>query len=1224
MTITTVAPGAAPATPSATIRSLFSTRRPIDRPIEKVIDYYAADEQRLRAEVEEYEVTENVEHNFRRFLDVFGAGVRAGQVTETGIWVSGFYGSGKSSFTKYLGFALDPERKVGDRPFLDLLAERINAVEVRQELKTLAAQYPVAVIMLDLGAEQLASSSVASVSTVLYWKVLQWAGYSKEEKLAQLEFRLDKEDRLDAFRRAYTAKFGDRWEEVHDDPLIGVSRAAQLAPVFFPQEFPQPEAFSRLRFSLAGDVRDRAAEILDLVRRKTGRQNVLFLIDEVGQYVAPRGELILNLDGLARNFKELGQGRVWIVATGQQTLAEIVQRAAYNSAELNKLRDRFPIPIELDASDIREITWRRLLTKSAAGQAQLAELFRRHGQALAIHTRLSGTSLFKGDPDEQSFVRLYPFLPQHFSLLMELVRNLARSRGGIGLRSAIRVIQDVLVDTSKALPLGTNVLADQPVGHLGTADQFFDTLRADIGKELRHVLVGVDRVAKVLPGDELALRAAKAVGALQPVEHFPRTVENIAALLYRRVGDPPHVDAVRGALRRLVEAKEVGLVEDPQAGGFTFLSEGVKPLREERDRYLPTTAEISQLRSHILKSLFDSPPSITLEGAKTVRAGVRLGRVPITGENEEVQFALEITDGANWEGRREELLTVTTGHAEWKTAVAWLIRPDGAVEQLLVEAAKSKWIEHKYPETEADRDVAQFIRSERRAGEKAVEDVQTLYRNALKAGTLIFRGNPTPAGQAGDSVAAAARKVLQEAAATIYPSFRLVNIRPGTDLAAKVLAVERLDRMPSDLDPLGFVTKSAGRPRVDAQHPALAEALRAFKDKLSQQGTPRLQGNAVQDIFAAAPYGWSKDATRYVFAALLVAGEVVFHTSSGLVQTAGPAAVESVRTTQAFGRIGVGLRDGRPSMETLDRASSRLESLLGQEVLPLEDNISRAPREYLPARLAEVGSLPDQLRLLNLAGVDRAQTLKDTGAAILQGDGAIAVLGAVDCTFPNDLAWAEQSAKALAGGAEADVRAARDVLRDADDLAQLFPAYSLVEQSERDTLYDVLASETFHTQLPDLRATVRQLRDRAAQRYRETWAAHQADLDGIKAALEALPEWVEIGEDDRQEIVLRLGNDQQPAPPDKQEINALKMLLVRRGTLPGLRQDLEREVERRIPPPEIDDGKDGQPVDLELSAIAPPTVIHTDTDLEAWLNTLRAAVANALSAGAPVRIRVRS
>jgi hypothetical protein len=170
---------------SATIRSLFSTARPIDRAIEKVIDYYATDDSRLLAEIGEYEVTDSVEANLRRFLDVIGHGVRTGQVAETGIWVSGFYGSGKSSFTKYLGFALDPRRTVGGQPFVDLLAERIPSVAVRQDLRTLGTQQPFAVLMLDLGSEQLASSSSVSVSTVLYWKVLQWAGYSIEEKVAQ-------------------------------------------------------------------------------------------------------------------------------------------------------------------------------------------------------------------------------------------------------------------------------------------------------------------------------------------------------------------------------------------------------------------------------------------------------------------------------------------------------------------------------------------------------------------------------------------------------------------------------------------------------------------------------------------------------------------------------------------------------------------------------------------------------------------------------------------------------------------------------------------------------------------------------------------------------------------------------------------------------------------------------------------------------------------------------
>jgi len=175
--------------------------------------------------------------------------------------------------------------------------------------------------------------------------VLQWAGYSKEEKLAHLELRLERDGRLDEFRHAHQETFGAAWETVHNDPLVGVQRADRLVPHFYPQEFPQPGAFSKLKFSLATDLRDRVAEMLNLVRRKSGRQNVLFLIDEAGQYVAPRGDLILNLDGLARNVKELGQGRAWIVATGQQTLTRSSNGQPTIQPSSTSYATAFPYPL---------------------------------------------------------------------------------------------------------------------------------------------------------------------------------------------------------------------------------------------------------------------------------------------------------------------------------------------------------------------------------------------------------------------------------------------------------------------------------------------------------------------------------------------------------------------------------------------------------------------------------------------------------------------------------------------------------------------------------------------------------------------------------------------------------------------------------------------------------------------------------------------------------------
>ena len=1213
---------------TSTVRDLFSRQRPIDRPIEKVIDYFATDEHRLLAEVEEYEVTENVERNFERFLDHFGQGVRTGQVRETGIWVSGFYGSGKSSFTKYLGFALDPTRQVNGRPFLDLLLERINSPQVKGELRTLATQQPAAVIMLDLGSEQLADSASDSVSTVLYWKVLQWAGFSKERKLAELELKLEGDGRLDEFKLAHQSLFHEAWEAVHDDPLVGVPRADQLVTRFYPKEYPQPGIFNKLRFSLALDMREQVRQMLDVIHRRSGHRNVLFLIDEAGQYVAPRRELILNLDGLARNIKELGQGRAWILATGQQTLSEIVDGAVYNSVELNKLRDRFPIAIELDAKDIREITWKRLLSKSAEGGAQLVALYRQHGESLATNTRLTGTPLFKSELDEQSFVRLYPFLPQHFDLLMELVRSLAKRDqfSGLGLRSAIRVIQDVLVDTSKVLPAGARLLADAPVGRLATVDAFYDTLRADILKVLPHVVAGVDLVARTFPGNELALRLAKAIAALQPIDSFPRSAEHLAALLYARLGDPRHLDAVRDTLQMLLDSKVLGLVDDPQAGGVSFLSDSLKPLVGERDAYQPTVGEVIALRTSILKELFETQPAASLEGAKTVKAGVQYGKAAIVGEDEEVQFRLEAVSGSAWDERRTALLSETNGHAEWKSAIAWLIRPDDSVEDALAQAIRSRFIQGKIAAAEASHDVAAYARTERVAEQGYRERVRIRYQTALLQGTLIFRGTPTAAATAGASLEAAARSVLAEAAARIYPQFHLVNIRPSTDLAAKFLEVDRLDRMPAACDPLTFVVKVGGKPRVDPQHPALAEALRLFREQLRDAQTGRLQGNAIQDRFASAPYGWSKDATRYVFAALLVAGELVVYTAAGPVTTAGPSAVEALRNTQSFNKAGVGVRDGRPPIEALDRAALRLQETIGKEVLPLEDQIGGAVREHLPRLLEPFVPLPERLRLLGLAGAARATGFLSMGRDLQGQDGAAAIdiLGAKDCAFPADLAWARAVAKSLDDGAEGEIAAARALLRETDELTQYFPWLpAVLELSERESIGDILASDAFYERLADLRTLVRRVRERAAVAYREQWAGYVDALQQVRGALEIMPDWMKLSDADRTEIA----SDTVPTLPDAatagNELAELKLLLFRVDSIPRLRQKLEDEVGQRVPPIIVDPGPDPEPINLAIGSLTRSVVIHNDEELTLWLGDLEARIRTSMGAGALIRIEVR-
>jgi hypothetical protein len=1215
------------------IRSLFSNRRPIDRTIEKVIDYAAQQEERLAAEIEEYEVTDKVEACFRRFLDLFDEGVRGGRVTEVGIWISGFYGSGKSSFTKYLGFALDPERKVQGRPFLDLLCDRFQRPEIPAQLRTVARREPTAVVMLDLGTEQLAESTAVPVSTVLYWKVLEWAGYAKEKKLARLELTLESQGKLDELRRLYRDRFNGEWETIHNDPLLGPARAAQIVPQLLPQDFPDAQSFRAMRFEETRDVADLASEMIALARRKTGRQNILFLVDEAGQYVAPRGDLILNLDGLARALKEAGQGRAWIVATGQQTLTEIVERALHNSDELNKLQARFPIAIHLDASDIREITYRRLLSKNSDAERALADLWSTHGPSLVAHTRLSGTSLYRGDPDGPAFARLYPFLPQHFDLLLEMIRTLARSTGGVGLRSAIRVIQDVLVDKSRVLPPDAVKLADRLVGTLACVDDFYTTLRADLTRVLPHVVAGVDRVLQVFAHDPVAQRVARAVAALQPIETFPRTAENIAALLHPAVDSPSLTEEVRRALRAIVDSKECGLIEDPQAGGYVFLSEAIRPLREKRSAYVPTSAEAARVKADVLRQgvpecpLFSVQPSARLDQVKEVRAAVKLGRVSIIGSNEEIDLVLEWVDPVGWDRRRGELLVETNTKTELKNAIVWLARSESAVDDHLQEIVRSEKILGDADDRGADHDVAQFMRAERRLAERNREAVAKALQRSLMEGTMIFRGKPTPASEASDTLETAAREVLGRAAKEVFPYHHLAAQRVSTEAAAKFLAVEQLGRMTRDLDPLGFVVRKGSQPRVDLDHPALAEALRKFDERVAESGSGRLQGNAVQDLFSSAPYGWSKDTVRYVFASLLTAGEIELHTPSGTVKTPGPVAVEAMKSTVAFNKIGVSHRDVKVPVEALDRASQRLESLFGDEVLPLEDHISRSVRKRVPEVMEKVGPLPDRLRLLGLPGEARARELLANAAALLSGDAgdAASILGASSCSIPDDLLWARHAVDALDNGAEEQVRGARGVLDGLRDLDALIPGSTegLVSDLDQETIQEMLASERFYEKISDLRSAVRRVLDGVVCRYEKGLEEYEAALQAGLGALEKEPSWPRLDSSDQEEIAGRLQASLPQQPARDHLLRSLQALLVRRSALPGLLETLRREIEVRVPDErdrELEKEPEAEAV-LGLADLEPPAILHTLDELRVWLDALENRLGVILREGRQIRFR---
>jgi hypothetical protein len=260
-----------------------------------VITYGASQEARLKAEIAEYIVTESIDDQLEKLLSAMQTAMDQGGESEVGVWVSGVYGSGKSSFTKYLALALDDHVIVDGITFREHLQNRLLKATTRSLLSKVAKGFPGAVILLDLASEMLAGATMEDVSTVLYYKVLQWAGYSRNLKVAAFERKLQKDDRYDEFTARIQTEVVTTWKQVQNDPLVIDSLIPDIAHQMYPELFKSPASFSTETGDFIRFENERVQEMIDIVRQVSGRQYIIFVVDEVGQYVGGRPNLILNL-----------------------------------------------------------------------------------------------------------------------------------------------------------------------------------------------------------------------------------------------------------------------------------------------------------------------------------------------------------------------------------------------------------------------------------------------------------------------------------------------------------------------------------------------------------------------------------------------------------------------------------------------------------------------------------------------------------------------------------------------------------------------------------------------------------------------------------------------------------------------------------------------------------------------------------------------------------------
>lgn len=966
-------------------------RNDISREIPEVIKVDFDEEAVVASEIDEYVVTSHIARSFESLLDHYQETI-LNPDEGTNVWVSGFFGSGKSSFAKIFGYLLANPTVVG-KSAKDRFLARVNAPTIDALLNTIHEGTATHAVFVDLSTGTNVAREGESVVLPLYRALLESLGYSRNILLAELEFDLETDGELEAFINAFSKIPNPKgpWEQRRN---VGLARAeaSHAMHLLRPDTYPHADSWSTSAADPVIDSNwfaDRAVELLD--RRGGDLRRIAFVVDEVGQYVARSVQRIQHLQGLAEAIQKK-RGPLWLVVTSQERLEDVVDSLEGRRVELARVQARFPLRVDLLPADIDEVAGKRVLDKSANGEQAVRTSFTPSRNKLSTNVRLNSPTR-ADDLAEEEFVRLYPMLPYQIELLIDAVSARRAQGGNVPMlggsnRTIIKLAQQLIVDARVGL-------GKDEVGALVTLDRAYDLLDSIIPTSWRGE---VQRVADRYGDDGVEVAVAKTIALTMDVTALPLDAGNLAAMLHPSVAAENRRDEIATALEHLVRDEVVRQGDT----GYRLQSPQEKDWEKTRKQIEPRPADVVRLNRELLRGALSG---LSVTEGRTFKAQVVVeGEKVIDGD-----IALQIEEGD--EARIGELRTESR-EAHASATIWWSFSQSEETYDALVELYRSKEMVARRDAAVKAAEELELLGEERNrlAGYERV--AQKRLSDDLLKGQLIFRGNIDDP-QGADLRSAAAEAVRGHVRA-IYSQLDHFSAQISRSDVMTVLKADDLRGLPDDLGDAGI-----GLTRLTPSGVEIAtdrDPLKAFIDEIRLRASygAEVTGSHLERKFSAPPYGAPVEVTQALAAAAIRAGAIEILSQGARLTRADDARLEGV-----LGPL--------PKFRS---ASFRLQS---------DDEIDLAVRTDVAARLGVLtGSRPSP-------SVDAlAPLIRETFASDAEAcDRIRAALGALQIEPPEAVERTADIVRRLVGDSDtetvrtasetwADLTAAREVVRKLD------------------------------------------------------------------------------------------------------------------------------------------------------------------------------------------------
>lgn len=560
------------------LRKMFY--KDIKRDIKGVIKIGQEDDANVYQELEEFVVTRELSKHFSDFFEAYKKGID-GYTDKMGVWISGFFGSGKSHFLKVLSYLL-ANKKVRGENAVSFFEDKIEDPMLLADMKR-AGDTSADVILFNIDSKSDSDTKANKDAIVkVFMKVFNemQCFCGSIPWVADLERQMTKDGTYEAFKAKFKELAGSAWEDSREDFYFEEDNIVEaLAQTTKMSREAARNWYNKAEENYSLSVEKFANKVKEYIESKGGNHHVVFLVDEMGQYIGEDVRLMLNLQTVVEDLGTYCGGKAWVVVTSQQDIDSITR---VRGNDFSKIQGRFNTRLNLSSANVDEVIKKRILRKNDVAQDTLRLLYENKEAILKnLITFSADTAEMKAYKSAGDFIEIYPFVPYQFNLLQSVftairIHGASGKHLSEGERSLLSAFQESAVR-----------YADEEEGALVPFSAFYETIEAFLDSNIRTVILHAQDNDRLTGKD---VEVLKVLFMIKYVKEVPANIENLATLMVRRI-DEDKIELKRqieGSLKRLLKETLIQKNGDE----YIFLTHAEQDVNKEIQNIPVDTGEI--------------------------------------------------------------------------------------------------------------------------------------------------------------------------------------------------------------------------------------------------------------------------------------------------------------------------------------------------------------------------------------------------------------------------------------------------------------------------------------------------------------------------------------------------------------------------------------------------------------------------------------------------------